>query len=139
MRKYNIAVLISGGGTNLQAIINATKNGEVNAEIVLVISNKADAYGITRAKDAGIPICVIDHRQFSSREAFDMEMDQVLTSTGVEFICLAGFMRILSDWFVDKWQGKMINIHPSLLPSFKGENAQAQALEYGVKIGRAHV
>ena len=100
----------------------------------MVLSNKADAFGLERAKKAGIKTAVINHKDFSSREEFDRQMDKTVIESGAEFICMAGFMRLLSGWFTQKWQGKLVNIHPSLLPSFKGINAQKQALEYGVKI-----
>lgn len=129
-----IAVLISGGGTNLQALIDACAEPNYPAEIVLVISNKADAYGLTRAKNAAIPCKVINHKDFPSREEFDKSMDAEIRSSGAEFVCMAGFMRLLSEWFIDEWHNKLINIHPSLLPSFKGIHAQKQALDAGVKI-----
>jgi len=134
MSKLKTAVLISGSGTNLQALIDACKNPDFPAQITLVLSNKKDAYGLQRAKDAGIDTIVINHKDFSSREEFDAQMDKAILDSGAEFVCMAGFMRLLSGWFTKKWQGKLINIHPSLLPSFKGINAQKQALEYGVKI-----
>lgn len=131
MTKTPIAVLISGSGSNLQALIDACANPDFPARIALVLSNKEDAYGLTRAKNAGIPTHVISHRDYESREAFDDEMDQILCSEGVELICLAGFMRILSDGFVEKWQGKMINIHPSLLPKYKGLHTHQRAIKAG--------
>jgi phosphoribosylglycinamide formyltransferase-1 len=112
------AVLISGRGSNLQALIDAARDPEYPAEIALVISNTGDAKGLERAKVAGISAVVIDHRRYSSREPFDAAMDGRLREARVEFVCLAGFMRILSDAFVRAWSGRMINIHPSLLPSF---------------------
>ncbi|MDA0781296.1 MAG: phosphoribosylglycinamide formyltransferase [Rickettsiales bacterium] len=134
MQKLKTAVLISGSGTNLQALIDACGNSDFPAQIVLVLSNKADAYGLERAKKAGIKTAVVNHKDFASREEFDRQMDKVIIESGAKFICMAGFMRLLSGWFTQKWQGKLVNIHPSLLPSFKGVNAQKQALEYGVKI-----
>ena len=134
MNKLKTAILISGGGTNLQALIDACSESDFPAEITLVLSNKADAFGLERAKKAGIKTAVINHKDFSSREEFDRQMDKTVIESGAEFICMAGFMRLLSGWFTQKWQGKLVNIHPSLLPSFKGINAQKQALEYGVKI-----
>jgi phosphoribosylglycinamide formyltransferase-1 len=128
------AVLISGSGTNLQALIDACAKPDYPAKIVLVISNKADAYGLARAKNAGIATCVINHKEFASREDFDKAMHEKIIASGAEFVCMAGFMRLLSGWFVDKWFNKLINIHPSLLPSFKGVDAHRQALEAGVKI-----
>jgi phosphoribosylglycinamide formyltransferase 1 len=134
MKKVKIAVLISGNGSNLQAIMDACAQLDYPAEIACVISNKKDAYGLIRANNYDIKTYVIDHKQFSTREEFDKEIDQILISDDVEVVCLAGFMRILSDYFVDKWSNKIINIHPSLLPSFKGVDAIKQAFYYGVKI-----
>ena len=132
MAKTPIAVLISGNGSNLQALMDAAQAADYPAVIKLVISNKADAYGLTRAEKAGIPSVVLNHKDYPSREAFDEAMHQELVTHGIEFVCLAGFMRLLSPAFVRKWQGKMLNIHPSLLPQFKGLNAIGQALEAGV-------
>jgi phosphoribosylglycinamide formyltransferase-1 len=129
--KKRIAVLISGSGSNLQALIEACAAADYPAEIVLVLSNKDDAFGLTRAKNAGLKTYVISHKDFNSREAFDAAMDKTLTEYGVEIICLAGFMRVLSDGFVKKWQGKMINIHPSLLPKYKGLHTHQRAIEAG--------
>lgn len=134
MSKLKIAVLISGSGTNLQALIDACDQPDYPAEIVLVLSNKETAFGLERAKKAGIPTAFISHKQFSSREEFDKNMDARIKESGAEFVCMAGFMRILSEWFVDSWHNKLINIHPSLLPSFKGIDGQKQALEAGVKL-----
>lgn len=133
-KKLAVAVLISGNGTNLQALIDACKEKDYPAEIVLVLSNKENAYGIERAKAASIPIKIINHKDFPSREEFDKAMSKEIKASGAEFVCMAGFMRLLSEWFVDTWHNKLINIHPSLLPSFKGTDAQKQALEAGVKI-----
>lgn len=134
MKKLKIAVLISGSGSNLQALIDACAKYDFPAEIALVISNKADAFGLVRAKNAGIECKIINHKDFSSREEFDKSMNSEIIASGAEFVCMAGFMRLLSDWFVTEWFDKLINIHPSLLPSFKGINAQKQALDAGVKI-----
>lgn len=125
------AVLISGNGSNLQALIDASQNADFPADIVLVISNKADAYGLTRAEQAGITARVINHKDYASREAFDMAMDAVLRDHGIELVCLAGFMRVLSDKFVRLWEGRMINIHPSLLPKYKGLDTHARAIAAG--------
>ncbi|XP_014217196.1 trifunctional purine biosynthetic protein adenosine-3, partial [Copidosoma floridanum] len=131
-----VGVLISGSGTNLQALIDATQDQEKNigVEIVLVISNKSGVKGLERAEKAGIPTKVIKHVDFPSREDFDKEMDKELVKVGVEIICLAGFMRILSAYFVNKWKGAIINIHPSLLPAFKGEHAHRDVLKFGSRI-----
>jgi phosphoribosylglycinamide formyltransferase-1 len=134
MKKLKVAILISGSGTNLQALINATKERGYPAEIVLVLSNKESAYGLERAKNAGIPTKIINHKNYASREEFDKQMHAEIIASGAEFVCMAGFMRLLSEWFVEKWHNKLINIHPSLLPSFKGIDGQKQALEAGVKL-----
>lgn len=134
MNKLKIAVLISGGGTNLQALIDACNEVDFPAEIALVLSNKSNAYGLERAKKANIATKIINHKDFSSREKFDRQMDAEIKASGAKFICMAGFMRLLSEWFVDKWHDRLINIHPSLLPSFKGIDAQAQAIAAGVKL-----
>lgn len=133
MSKPRVAVLISGNGTNLQALIDASRAPDNPAEIGLVISNKADAYGLKRAEAAGIPAIVINHKDFPSREAFDQRMHEALGAYHIHIVCLAGFMRLLSAEFVQKWQGRMLNIHPSLLPAFKGLDAIQQALDAGVK------
>jgi len=134
VHKKKIGVLISGNGTNLQALIDACKNPSYPAEITTVISNKADAYGINRASEAGIPAHVINHKDYATREAFDEAMDKILMHHNVEIVCLAGFMRLLSAAFVAKWQGRMLNIHPSLLPKYKGGHAIRDALAAGEKV-----
>jgi phosphoribosylglycinamide formyltransferase 1 len=132
--KLKVAVLISGRGSNLQALIDACADARFPAQIVLVISNVAGAQGLERARRAGIVTEVIAHTRFDHRESFDAAMDASLAKAGAELICLAGFMRILGDGFVRKWQGRLINIHPSLLPSFKGVAVHEQAIAAGVKI-----
>lgn len=133
MKKLKIAVLVSGRGSNLQALIDATQQPGFPAEIVAVISNKKDAYGLVRAKDAGIPTYTISHKDYPDRVQFDKAMHAKLLEVGAELVCLAGFMRIITEWFVNQWQNRMVNIHPSLLPSFKGLHAQQQAIDAGVK------
>jgi phosphoribosylglycinamide formyltransferase-1 len=132
--KLKVAVLISGRGSNLKALIQACAAPEYPAQIVLVMSNVADAGGLAYAKNAGIPTAIVAHKNFVSRESFDAEMQTRLSEAGVELICLAGFMRILSDGFVRQWEGRMINIHPSLLPAFKGTRVHEQAIAAGVRI-----
>lgn len=132
--KRKVGVLISGRGSNLQALIDASQATDYPAAIVLVISNIADAPGLERAKAVSIPTAVIDHTRYPSREAFDQAVDARLREAGVEVICLAGFMRILSDAFVKQWQGRMINIHPSLLPSFKGTRVHERVIAGGAKV-----
>lgn len=131
-KRLRTGVLISGSGTNLQALLDACAAPGFPAEIVLVISNRADAGGLERAKRAGIASKIIPHKEYSSREAFDSALDQALRDAGVEFICLAGFMRLLSPGFVAQWRDRLINVHPSLLPAFKGMDAVEQALAAGV-------
>lgn len=129
----DVAVLLSGQGSNLQALIDACAGENFPARIVVVISNNPDAYGLERARAANIPAIVIDHRTFSDREDFDNAIDQELRQHKVKFICLAGFMRILGSRFVNRWRDRILNIHPSLLPSFKGLHPQERALETGVR------
>jgi phosphoribosylglycinamide formyltransferase-1 len=129
-----VGVLISGRGSNLRSLIAATREPGFPAEIVTVISNKADAGGIAVAREAGIPTGVVSHRDYPSREAFDAELDAALRRAGVELICSAGFMRILSDGFVDAWRDRQLNIHPSLLPAFKGLHVHERVLETGCRI-----
>jgi phosphoribosylglycinamide formyltransferase-1 len=127
------AVFVSGGGSNLQALLDAAAHPEFPAEIVLVLSNKADAYGLERAKKAGVPTVVLSHKDYANREAFDDAMHEVLVAQGIELVCLAGFMRLLTPDFVNRWHGRMINIHPSLLPSFKGLHTHERAIAEGVR------
>jgi phosphoribosylglycinamide formyltransferase-1 len=128
-----VAVLISGRGSNLKALIEACAAPAYPAQIVLVISNRADAGGLDYAKEAGIPTAIVEHRDFASREAFDAAMQTRLDEAGAQLICLAGFMRILSEGFVRSWQGRMINIHPSLLPAFKGTHVHERVLASGAR------
>ncbi|MBO6667444.1 phosphoribosylglycinamide formyltransferase [Parvibaculum sp.] len=129
-----IGVLISGRGSNLKALIEACAEPGFRGKIALVISNRPGAAGLAIAEAAGIPTLVIDHKEFSTRETFDAELDHALTKAGVELVCNAGFMRILSDGFVEKWRDRQLNIHPSLLPAFKGLHVHQRALDAGVKI-----
>lgn len=131
-----VGVLISGSGTNLQSLIDATRDSSQNigAEIVIVISNKPNIEGIKRAEKAGIKTVIIKHTDYPSRETFDSAINIELKAVGVEIVCLAGFMRILSDNFVNQWHGSLINIHPSLLPSFKGAHAHENVLKAGVRV-----
>ena len=126
--------MISGNGTNLQAMIDASQEDRFPAEIAIVISNNPSAYGLRRAASANIPIKVIDHKLFDKREDFDTAVNIELKKADCELVCLAGFMRILSEQFVNNWPMKIINIHPSLLPSFKGRNVQKQAIDAEVRI-----
>lgn len=134
--KRRVAVLISGSGSNLQALIDDCESDAGNhpAEICLVVSNKAEAYGLKRAENHNIKTKVISHKDFSTREEFDQEIHKVLLDNNIEIVCLAGFMRVLTKEFVEKWEGKMINIHPSLLPKHKGAHAVRDALVAGDKV-----
>ena len=133
MARLRTGVLISGRGSNLQALIDACAAQEFPAEIVLVISNRADAQGLERAARAKIPTRVLAHRDFANRDAFDAALDAALKEARIELVCLAGFMRILGARFIDAWHDRMVNIHPSLLPEFPGLDTHARALAAGVK------
>lgn len=128
-----VAVLISGRGSNLEALIDAARDADYPARIVLVVSNKADAAGLNHAQAAGIATRVIPHRDFPNREAFDAALDAVLREAGVQYVCLAGFMRLLTPGFVAAWQDRILNIHPALLPAFRGLDTHARALAAGVR------
>lgn len=133
-KTLNIGVLISGSGTNLQSIIDACARNEINARVACVISNKADAYGLERARQAGIPALHLDHRAYSGREAYDEALVATLREFGVELVALAGFMRIITCVLLEAFPNAVMNIHPALLPAFPGLHAQRQALDYGVKV-----
>ena len=127
--RLKVGVLISGNGTNLQSLIDAAQQANFPAEIALVISNTPNAFGLTRAAKANIPFEVIDHNIFEHREAFDEALDTALKKAGSKVICLAGFMRILTPYFINQYQGLIINIHPSLLPKFPGLNTHQKAID----------
>jgi phosphoribosylglycinamide formyltransferase-1 len=133
-----VGVLVSGRGSNLQALIDAQRRGQLGGEIAVVVSNVEGAEGLERARRAGIPAVFRDHRG-RPREQFDAEVVEILRAHGVELVCLAGFMRLLSPVFVQAFPGRILNVHPALLPSFPGRNAQRQALEHGVKVSGATV
>jgi phosphoribosylglycinamide formyltransferase-1 len=138
--RKRVAILISGRGSNMVALIEAAKGRSYPAEIALVISNVADARGLMLAREHGIATEIVSHRAYGNdREAFDRAIDEVLRRNGIELVCLAGFMRLLSPWFVGEWQGRLINIHPAVLPSFKGLDTHARAIAAGVKIHGATV
>lgn len=139
MKKLKLGVLVSGRGTNLQALIDACADPGYPAEIVLVASNKPDAAGLDRAKAAGIPVLGLDWKSFDDRARFEAALDQELRKAGTELVCLAGYMLLLGQPFVDRWRGRLINIHPSLLPLFKGLNPHAQALGAGVRVSGCSV
>lgn len=138
MTRKRVGILISGRGSNMRALIEAARVPTYPAEIVLVVSSRADAAGLEVARSLGIPTAVVDQVRFRrenrDRDAYDAELHHVLTAASVEFVCLAGFMRILSAPFVRKWEGRIVNIHPSLLPAFRGLKPQAQALAAGAKV-----
>lgn len=127
------AILISGRGSNMAAVLDAAAAADYPAEIVLVLSNRPGAGGLERAASAGVPTLVIDHKGYKDRAGFDAALDAALEAAGVELVVLAGFMRLLTAEFTQKWLGRMINIHPSLLPSFKGVHVHEQALAAGVR------
>jgi len=129
MAKKRVAILISGRGSNMTALIEAAAAEDYPAQIVLVVSNRPQAAGLERARGAGIATIVVDHTAFAGdREAFERALDAKLRANDVELVCLAGFMRLLSPWFVTRWSGRMLNIHPSLLPQFKGLDTHRRAL-----------
>ena len=134
-----IGVLISGRGSNLQALIDAIDEGRLLATIAVVISNRADAAGLERARSAGIETLVVDHRAFATRDAFDRALASELTSRRVALVCLAGFMRLVGAPLLEAFPDRILNVHPSLLPAFPGVDAQRQALEHGVKVAGATV
>jgi phosphoribosylglycinamide formyltransferase 1 len=138
--KRRVAILISGRGSNMSALIEAAKAADFPAEIAVVISNRADAGGLTIANQSGVATATIESKPFGKdRAAFEAALQTVLDQHGIEFICLAGFMRLLTAEFVQHWYGRMLNIHPSLLPLFPGLEPQAQALRAGVKLSGATV
>ena len=130
----NLGVLISGRGSNLGAILDAIRDRRLSARLRLVVSNKAGVAGLTRARDAGVLTQTIPHGDFPDRESFDAALVEALVEAGVDWVVLAGFMRVLTPVFLDAYPNRVINIHPSLLPAFPGVNAQQQALDYGVRV-----
>jgi phosphoribosylglycinamide formyltransferase 1 len=134
-----IGVLISGRGSNLQALIDAIAEGRLDARIAIVISNRADATGLDRARSAGIETLVVDHRAFPTRDEFDRALVTELRARRVSLVCLAGFMRLIGAPLLDAFPDAILNVHPSLLPAFPGVDAQRQALEHGVKVAGATV
>ena len=131
--KKRVAILISGRGSNMSALIEAAEAKDYPAEIVLVVSNRPDAAGLDSARSSGIPTAVIDHKKFGGdRLTFEQALDRELREYRIDLVCLAGFMRLLTPSFVNRWSGRMLNIHPSLLPQFKGLHTHRRALEAGV-------
>jgi phosphoribosylglycinamide formyltransferase 1 len=129
-----IGVLISGRGSNLQAIVDATRDGTLNATVVLVVSNRADAGGLQRARDAGIEAVCLAPRAYADRDAYDRALVDLLHAHSVDLVCLAGFMRLVGPPLLDAYPDRVLNIHPSLLPAFPGLDAQRQAFEHGVRV-----
>lgn len=132
-KSLKLGILISGSGSNLQSIIDNIEKGALQATIKIVISNKPDAFGLTRAQKHGLPVAVLKHKDFKTREDFDAELVKILKNNEVDLIVLAGFMRVLTPLFLKAFPHKVINIHPALLPSFPGTSGQKDAFEYGVK------
>lgn len=129
-----IGVLISGSGSNLQAIINAVEQGGINGELALVISNDPEAYGLVRAANHQIPTTILVHTDYPSREAYDRALVNSLEAAGIELVCLAGFMRVITPVFIEAFSGRIINIHPALLPAFPGTHGQGQTFAYGTRV-----
>ncbi len=136
-----LAIFISGRGSNMTAIINACKRGEIQAEVVNVISNKQDAKGLEIAKKNGLDTLALNPNSFENNEAYEKHILEILIKENIDIVCLAGYMKLLGPTILNRFNGRVINIHPSLLPSFKGLNAQKQALDYGVKFSgcTAHI
>ncbi|ADZ70809.1 phosphoribosylglycinamide formyltransferase [Polymorphum gilvum] len=138
--RRRVAVLISGRGSNMVSLIEAARAPDYPAEIVLVVSNRPDAAGLARAEGYGIATAVIDHKAYGrDREAFERALDARLAAAGADLVALAGFMRLLTPWFVERWFGRLVNIHPALLPAFKGLDTHERALAEGVKLHGATV
>ena len=134
MSRRRTAILISGRGSNMAALIEAARDPEYPAEIVLVLSNRPEAAGLLTARDAGIAVAAVDHKIHAGREDFERSMQALLEIHRIDLVCMAGFMRLVTPWFVGQWDGRMINVHPALLPSFRGLNTHERALEAGVKV-----
>ena len=134
MSRKRTAILISGRGSNMEALIEAARDPQYPAEIVLVLSNRPEAPGLETAKKAGIPVIAIDHTEFETREDFEKAMQAELEKAKIELVCCAGFMRLMTEWFVETWRNKMLNIHPSLLPAYKGFESHTRVLRDGVRI-----
>lgn len=134
MTKMRVGILISGRGSNMMSLIEAARATDYPAEIVTVISNRPNAGGLAKAREAGIPTVVIDHKEYATRMAFEAKLHQALLDAQVDLICSAGFMRMLTGGFVDRWKNRQLNIHPSLLPSFPGLDTHDRALREGVRI-----
>lgn len=131
MHKIKTAVLISGRGSNMLAILKAAQDNEYPAVVEVVISNRPLAKGLEKAEDLGIKTLTLDHKAYKSKSEFEKDLDEILKNLRIQLICCAGFMRILSPWFVNRWKGKLLNIHPSLLPKYKGLNTHKRAINSG--------
>jgi len=131
---HRIGVLISGRGSNLMAILDRIAAGDLDARVALVICNRPEAAGVEAARARGVETLILDHRDSPDREAHDRRMAEALEARDVQLVCLAGYMRLLSPWFIDRFRNRILNIHPSLLPAFPGVTAQRDALEHGVKV-----
>ena len=134
IKRKRIAVLVSGGGSNMAAILDATRDGRIEADIVAVLANRPDAGGLQKARDAGIPAIGLDHTAFDSRDAFDQALSRALEGVAPDLVVCAGFMRVLGADFIARWEGRIINIHPAILPLFKGLNTHARALAAGMAV-----
>ena len=128
------AVLISGRGSNMRALVAAARAADYPAEIALVLSNRPDAAGLAWARDAGVAVAAVDHKIYAGREEFERSMQAMLEIHRIDLVCMAGFMRLVTPWFIGQWDGRMINVHPALLPAYRGLDTHARALEDGVKI-----
>ncbi|MBU2547586.1 MAG: phosphoribosylglycinamide formyltransferase [Proteobacteria bacterium] len=135
MGKVRLGILVSGSGSNLQSIIDRIEAGALDAEIVVVVSNEPEAYGLVRAEKHGLKRALVNHREFGSREAFDRRLVEVLEAHGVELVVLAGFMRLITPLMIEAFPGRIMNIHPALLPSFPGTHVWQDQVDYGVKFG----
>ena len=134
MRRLRTAVLISGRGSNMEALVEAAENPDFPAEIALVLSNRPEAAGLVHAKSRGIATAAVDHKIYAGREEFERSMQLLLEAHKIELLCLAGFLRLLTPWFIGRWAGRMLNIHPALLPSYRGLHTHERAIADGVKI-----
>jgi phosphoribosylglycinamide formyltransferase-1 len=133
-RRLRVAILISGRGSNMDALIEAARAPDFPAEIALVVSNRPEAAGLAKAKAAGIAVAAVDHKIYAGREEFERSLQIVLETHAIDLLCLAGFMRLLTPWFIGQWRERMLNIHPALLPAFRGLHTHERALAEGVKI-----
>jgi phosphoribosylglycinamide formyltransferase 1 len=134
MTRKRVAIFISGRGSNMRSLVEAARAPDFPAEIALVLSNRPDAAGLAWAKDQGVETATVDHKLFASREDFERAVQSILEGARIDLVCLAGFMRVLTSWFVAQWPDRMLNIHPALLPSYRGLHTHERALADGVKL-----